>query len=195
MSDSTSQDDSHAPAAASMTSGQVHWRTSRLLEVPPVLLVTECDPLNFRKAMASFIDGRHANDALYRSILAIRREFGLEPHPYVVALPQHGLELPIDLQAISDEPDHFVGIVSPPRSINEAPFLLPQFGDEKADQVLTRRRSYAIQVLKDMSRGGPAISIKDIGDRDSRFMHTFTDGVYHHSYHYVAAYVPEAGDK
>lgn len=195
MSDISSHDDTDPSSGASLTSDQVHWRTNRLLETPPVLLVTESDPLCFRKAMASFIDGRHVNDALYRSILAIRREFHLEPHPYVVAFPHHGVELPIDLREISDEPDRLVGIVSIPRSTNEVPFLLTQLDDDIPDHELIRRREYAIQILKDMSRTGPEISVRDIGDRDNRFMHTFSNGVYHHSYRYVAAYVPEAGDK
>jgi hypothetical protein len=174
-----------------MTSGQVHWRTSRLLEVPPVLLVTEGDPMNLRMALASFIDGSRANELLSRSVLAIRQEYDLAPHAYVVALPQFGLELPIDLRAISDEPDHLVGIVSPPRSISDTPFLLSQLDEGIAGKELRQRRSYAIQTLKDMSRNGPAISVTDIGDRDNLFVHTFTNGVYHHSYHYLAAHLPD----
>ena len=176
-----------------MTWDQVHWRTNQLLEVPPVLLVTECDPIEFRKRMADFVDGRHVNDALYRGVLAIRREFDLEPYPYVIALPAHGAEIPVDLQAISDEDSQFVGIVSLPRSIHEPPFLLTQFHSKLADLVNTQRREQAIGLLKDLSRDSSEITVSDIGDRDDRFFHSFVDGVYRHSYRYVAAHIPELG--
>ena len=193
VSESKLHDDPLIPPAVSVTWDQVHWRTNQLLEVPPVLLVTECDPLEFRKAMARFIDGRHVNDALYRAVLAIRREFDLDPYPYVVALPEHAAEMPVDVRAVSGEESQLVGIVSLPRSIHEPPFLLPQPNADVADVAHIRRREYAIQLLKDLSRDGSEISINDIGDRDDRFLHSFVDGMYRHSYRYVAAYVPEVG--
>ncbi|MBU8912864.1 MAG: hypothetical protein KOO61_02500 [Spirochaetales bacterium] len=194
MAEGKLHDDSLIPPAVSMTWDQVHWRTNQLFEVPPVLLVTECDPLEFRKTMACFIDGRHVNDALYRGVLAIRREFGLEPYPYVVALPEHAAEIPVDVRAVSGEESQLVGILSLPRSIREPPFLLPQLNIDAADLAHIRRREHAIQLLKDMSRDGSEISINDIGDRDDRFLHSFIDGMYRHSYRYVAAYVPEVGE-
>ena len=48
-------------------------------------------------------------------------------------------------------------------------------------------------ILKDLSQDGSEISINDIGDRDDRFLHSFVDGMYRHSYRYAAAYVPEVG--
>ncbi|MCK4514905.1 MAG: hypothetical protein KAU31_06585 [Spirochaetaceae bacterium] len=173
MADSKLQDASFPPSTPLITWDQVHWRTNQLLDVPPVLLVTECDPFEFRKAMARFIDGRHVNDALYRGVLAIRRESDLEPHPYVVAVPEHAAEIPVDLRAISEEE--------------------PQLDADLADHVHTCRREQAIQLLREMSRDGSEISISDIGDHDDRFFHSFVDGVYRHRYRYVATHVPEVG--
>ncbi|MEE8440650.1 MAG: hypothetical protein V3S41_02930, partial [Spirochaetia bacterium] len=166
------QNDSLIPPVPAMTWDQVHWRTNQLLDVPPVLLVTECDLFEFRKAMAGFIDGRHVNDALYRGVLAIRREFDLEPYPYVIVLPEHSVEIPVDLRAVSGEESQLVGIVLLPRSIHEPPFLLTQLNIDVADLAHTRRREYAIQLLKEMSKDGSEISINDIGGCDDRFFHS-----------------------
>ena len=174
-----------------MTWDQIHWRTNELLDVPPGLLVTERDPFEYRKETARFIDGRHVNDALYRGVLAIRREFALEPYPYVIAFPEHAVEIPVDLRTISGEESQLVGILSLPRSIHEPPFLLTQFEGKMADLAQTRRREHSIRQLKDLSRDGSEVLLNDIGDRDDRFLHSFVDGVYRHSYRYVAVFVPE----
>lgn len=47
---------------AGLSSHEVHWRYNALLDVPPVFLVTKTDPMDFRMAMAGFVDGRNVND-------------------------------------------------------------------------------------------------------------------------------------
>jgi len=170
---------------------QIHWRTSELLDVPPVLLVTECDPLEFRKAMAAFIDGRYVNDALYRGVQSIRRDYELEPFPYVIAFPQHGVEIPFDLRPIVDEATKLVGVLSLPRSIHEPPFVLTQLEPKLAEHVHTSRREQAIELLKTMSRDSSEFILSDVIDRDDRFVHSFLDGQYRHSYRYVTAELSE----
>lgn len=170
---------------------QLHWRTSELLDVPPVLLVTECNPLEFRKSMAAFIDGRHVNDALYRAVQAIRRDYELEPFAYVVAFPQYALEFPVDLRPILEEETKLAGIVGMPRSIHEPPFVLTQLEAKLAEQVHGLRREHAIDLLKNMSRDSSEFILNDMSDRDDRFVHSFVDGQYRHSYRYVAADLSE----
>lgn len=181
----------HYLTAQPVTWNQIHWRTSELLDVPPVLLVTECDPLEFRKVMATFIDGRHVNDALYRAVQAIRRDHSLEPFPYVVAFPEHAVEIPIDLRPVLDEPTQLAGIVMQPRSIHEPPFQLAQLDPKLAGTLHTSRREHAIEILKSLSRDSSEVVVSDMGDRDELFLHWFVGGSYRHSYRYVAAQLPE----
>ena len=105
--------------AEPLTWTQIHWRGNDILDVPPILLVTEMSVLQFRQAMARYMDGRHVNDALYRAVLAIRSEHELEPYPYVVGFPAVAFELPIDVREIADDPNRFVGLVKMPRGIRE----------------------------------------------------------------------------
>jgi hypothetical protein len=141
--------------------------------------------------MAAFIDGRHVNDALYRAVQGIRREFELEPFPYVVALPHHAVEFPIDLRPIMDEETKLVGVVSLPRSIHEPPFVLTQLDPKLAEHVHTSRREQAIELLKTMSKDSSEFMLNDVSDRDDRFVHSFVDGQYRHSYRYVVTELSE----
>ena len=156
-----------------------------------MLLVTESNPLDFRKAMAAFIDGRHVNDALYRAVQGIRRDYELEPFPYVVAFPAHAVEFPIDLRPVMDEESQLVGIVTPPRSIHEPPFTLTQLDPKLAQAVHSARREHAIELLKSLSRDSSELILNDMGDHDDRFVHSFVDGQYWHSYRYIAADLSE----
>lgn len=174
-----------------VTWAQIHWRGNDLLDVPPVLLVTELAVLQFRQAMARYIDGRYSNDVLYRAVLAIRREFNLEPHPYVVAFPFVALEIPIDIRAIADEPDQLVGLVKMPRGIREPAFDVDDLDEALANHVRVSQRSKSVQLLKSITEDGSEIGLNDSCEADGSFRHVFRDGTYEHSYRYVASMIPE----
>jgi len=169
----------------------LHWRTNDLLEVPPVLLVTEFTTAEIRMRLAEFVDGRHVNDVLYRAVMALRKEHALEPSAYVVAFPQESLEVPIDLRQIAGEPARLAGIVKRPRSMRDVPFDLAQLKGEIADHIRNVSRSEAIQILKHLSSDGQEYDILDSCDSDHRFGHTFHAGTYLHRYRYVASLLPE----
>ena len=184
----------------SLTSDQVHWRTNPLIEVPPVRLVTEMDPVALRTMLARFIDGRHINDVLYRAVLAIRKEYDLEPYPYVIAIRSGGVELPVDLMDVSDEPGQFVGVVLEPRSVHVPPFALPESIAERAHQASPGavdgggpHREQVFRLLKELSEEGEPVVIQDLCGHGERFVHQFADGCYHHSHRSIATTVPELG--
>lgn len=177
--------------SAPITWTQIHWRGNDLLEVPPVLLVTEIAVLQFRKVMARYMDGRHVNDALYRAVLAIRSEYELEPHPYVVGFPSLALELPIDIRAIADESDRFVGLVKMPRGIREPAFDVDDLDEALANHIRISQRSQSVQLLKTLTEDGSEIELNDSCETDGGFRHLFRDGSYEHSYRYVASMIPE----
>ena len=172
-----------------MTANQIHWNTSELLEVPPVRLVTELDPSRLRQLLAAFVDGRQVTEVLQRSVHAIRANFATEPHAYVVVFPDHRLEVPIDLRAISDEPGSYAGIVKEPRSTNELVFDLAEVQGTVADQMVGMPREYTISAMKSLSELGDTFLLHDICDSSDRFAHVFDDGAYHHSYRYVSAHL------
>lgn len=189
-----------SPPRVSLTSDQVHWRSNPLLEVPPVRLVTEMDPVALRTMLARYIDGRHINDVLYRAVLAIRKEYDLEPYPYVIAIRSGSVELPVDLMDVSDEPGQLVGVVLEPRSVHVAPFVLPESIAERlcpasqgaADEAGPHREQ-ALGLLKELSREGEPVVITDLCGHGERFFHQFADGCYHHSHRFIATTVPELG--
>jgi hypothetical protein len=177
----------HVLTAQPVSWNHIHWRTSPLCEIPPVHIVTECNPLEFRKELARYIDGRLAQAALTEVVEAIRREYLLEPFPYVVSFPDDGFEIPVDLRPIAEEESELAAIVTLPRSMSEAPFDLAQLNARLAEQLHTSRREEAIEALKQLSRDTSEVVVSDIGDRDDRFIHFFIEGVYRHSYRYLAA--------
>jgi hypothetical protein len=181
------------PPVAEVTSDQVHWRFHELIEVPPVLLISRVEPVTFRMAMARHVDGRHVNDALYRAVQAIRREFSLEPYPYVVGFPGQSAEILIDLRIIADLDDQLAGIVSMPRSLHDLPFDPGVVSPELREHVAGIAREPVIQQLKDLSRSGDDLVLPDSADHDGRYTHCFSRGLYRHSYRYVTVVVPEAG--
>ena len=176
---------------APVTLNHLHWHTNDLLEVPPVLLSTEMSNVGLRQALAAFIDGRHVNDALYRAVLAMRREFALQPFAYVVTFPHEGFEVPIDLRPIAGDPGRLAGIVREPRSVRDVPFDYAEIAGNLADQLATLGREEALQILKQMSADGQEFTISDRCSNDVRFSHHFIDGAYRHNYRYVASLLPE----
>jgi hypothetical protein len=176
--------------APAVTLNQIHWNTSDLLEVPPVTLVTEIEPSVLRQRLATFVDGRHANDVLYRAVVAMRSHFGLEPHAYVVVFPALRLELPVDLRPLSDQPENFVGIVKAPRGTSEEVFDLAELHGRVADELSGLPREAIISVLKEMSEDGQEFLIHDQCDPSDRFAHTFASGKYWHNYRYIASELP-----
>ncbi len=180
--------DARAPA---VTLDQIHWNTSDLLEVPPVMLVTELEPSELRQRLAIFVDGRHVNDVLYRAVVAMRARYGLEPYAYVVVFPAFRVEIPIDLRPLSDQPDSFVGIVKAPRSTSEEVFDLAELHGRVADELSALPREAIIGVLKEMSEDGQEFMIHDQCDPSDRFAHTFAEGKYWHNYRYIASELPE----
>jgi hypothetical protein len=177
-----------------VTLNQIHWNTTDLLEVPPVLLVTEIEQSVFRQRLATFVDGRHVNSVLYRSVAAIRSHFALEPYAYVVVFPAHRLELPIDLRALSDKPHHFVGIVKTPRGTSDEVFDLAELHGRVADELAGLPREAVIGTLKELSEDGQEFLIHDRCDPSDRFAHTFREGQYWHNYRYIASELPEVGE-
>lgn len=169
----------------------IHHRTHDLLEVPPVLLVTEVEPIAFRQRMAHFVDGRHVNDVLYRAILAIRRHHCLTPHAYVVAFPSERFELPIEIHPITGEATRLVAFVKTARSVDELPFELAELDVALANHLRHLSREQAITLLKSFTEDGTRVDLTDVCDSDLRFVHSFHDGVYLHSYRYVAATISE----
>lgn len=183
---------SSLPEPTGVTFNQVHWNASHLLEVPPVYVVTEYEPVRMRQQLAGFVDGRHVNDALYRAIVAIRREFSLEPYAYVVVYPQEGLEIPIDLRVVTDRPDRLVAFVKEPRGTREVVFDFAQLQGRLADGVSGLSREEAVATLKQLSSDGQEFVVADRCCADERFAHVFENGVYRHNYRYVASMLPEA---
>jgi hypothetical protein len=182
---------SDLPEPAPVTWNHLHWHTNDLLEVPPVLLTTELSAMRMRQALAGFIDGRHVNDALYRAVLAMRREYSLQPYAYVVAFPEEGFEIPIDLRLIQEDQARLAGIVKEPRGVRDVPFEYVELEGRIADHLRGVSREEAIQVLKQMSSDGQEFSISDTCSHDTRFAHHFADGSYRHNYRYVATLLPE----
>lgn len=176
-----------------VTTNQVHWNATQLLDVPPVLLVTEYEPLRIRQLLATFVDGRHVNDALYRAVIAIRNEYELEPHAYVVVFPQAGFELPIDLRGVSDDQTRLAGFVKEPRGTREVVFDYPELQGPVADQLSGVSREVAVSAVKQLSADGQEFTLSDRCCADERFAHVFSDGTYHHNYRYVATMIPEIG--
>ena len=174
-----------------VTMNQVHWNATDLLEVPPVLLVTEYEPLRIRQMIATFIDGRHVNDALYRAVVAIRREHRLTPHAYVVAFPQEGFEIPIDLRPVTDGPARLAGFVKEPRGLREVVFDYAELEGSLADQLRHLSRGEAVAVMKQLSSDGQEFTLSDRCAHDERFAHTFVNGAYRHNYRYVSSMLPE----
>ncbi len=174
-----------------VTMNQVHWHATDLLDVPPVLLVTEYEPVRIRQMIATYIDGRHVNDALYRAVLAIRRDHGLEPHAYVVAFPREGFEVPIDVRPITDEPSRLAGFVKEPRGQREVVFDYAELEGSLADELRTLSREEAVSVMRHLSSDGQVFKLSDRCAHDERFAHTFINGVYRHNYHYVSSLLPE----
>lgn len=170
-----------------ITMNQLHWRASDLLEVPPVLLVTEYEPVRLRQQLAAFVDGRDVNDALYHAVLAIKREYELEPHAYVVVFPQDGFEIPVDLREITDESSRLAGFLYPPRGSREVVFDYTQLDGGLADQLRTFSRDEALASMKQLSADGQEFTLYDRCTNDERFAHRFEDGTYRHNYRYVAA--------
>ncbi|MFW5742038.1 MAG: hypothetical protein ACOC3H_01960 [bacterium] len=177
----------HTLETPGVTMNQIHWRTSELLEVPPVLVVTEYEPVALRRRFAALIDGSRTNDALHRTILAIDREFKLEPHAYVVVLPEFGVEIPIDLRDITDDATRLAAIVYEPRATREVIFEYTQLEGVIADQLASLSRDEAVAAMKRLSADGQEFTLFDRCVHDERFAHTFEDGVYRHNYRYVSA--------
>ena len=182
---------SHSPETPPVSTNHVHFHATRLLDVPPVQLVTEYEPSRIRQRIALHIDGRVINDALYRAVIAIRREFDLEPHAYVVVFPQEGFEIPIDLRAISDDPARLVGFVKEPRGTREVVFDFTQLEGKLADSLAGASRDQSIAVMKQLSSDGQEFTLDDRCSHDERFAHRFEDGAYQHNYRYVATMLPE----
>lgn len=174
-----------------VTTNQVHWSATDLLDVPPVLLVTEYEPVRIRQLIATYIDGRHINDALYRAVIALRREYALEPHAYVVVFPHEGFEIPIDLRDVTDDPSRLVGFVKEPRGIGEVVFDYAELEGALADRLRSFSREDAVAIMKHMSADGQAFTVSDRCAHDERFAHTFVNGSYHHNYRYVSSLLPE----
>lgn len=174
-----------------VTLNQVHWHASQLLDVPPVSVVTEYEPIRLRQQLAGYVDGRHVNDALYRSIVAIRREFELQPYAYVVVFPQEAFEIPIDLRAVTDHPERLVAFVKEPRGTREVVFDFAQLQGKLADGVSALSRDEAVATLKRLSADGQEFVVSDRCCDDERFAHVFEDGSYRHNYRYVATLLPE----
>lgn len=173
-----------------VTTNEIHWSTSDLLDVPPVRLVTELDPMELRQRLAAFVDGRHVNDLLYRSVVAIRSSYGGQPGAYVVVFPDQRLELPIDLREVSDEPGRLIGIVKDPRATYEMIFDLAELQGVLADQMAGMPREAAIGAMKSLSETAQSFTVHDRCDHDERFAHEFSDGTYHHNYRYVSSRLP-----
>lgn len=175
-----------------VTINHVHWHATVLLDVPPVQLATEYEPSRIRQRIATYIDGRLINDALYRAVIAIRHEFGLEPYAYVVVFPQEGFEIPIDLRAISDDPARLVGFVKEPRGMREVVFDYAQLDGKVADSLAGASRDQSLSVMKQLSSDGQEFTLDDRCSHDERFAHRFEDGAYYHNFRYVATRLPEA---
>ena len=183
--------ETHDLETPAVSLNQVHWHTSELLDVPPGLLVTEYEPGRIRQLLATFIDGRHVNDALYRAVAAIRREYELEPHAYIVVFPEEGFEIPIDLRDISDGAGGLAGFVKEPRGAREVVFDFASLQGGLADHLSNVSRDEAIAIMKKMSADGQEFTLPDRCSHDERFAHSFDDGVYRHNYRYVASMLPE----
>lgn len=179
------------PPPEPVTVNQIHWRATTLLAVPPVELVSEIAPMDLRKLFARYIDGRHVNDALYRGVQAIRREFRLQPNAYVVLFPNLQLEIPLDLREVSDDPGRFAGFIYEPRATTEVPFDYAEINPRLADAIARRSREEAISAIKELSADGQEFTLSDSCAQHPAFSHHFEDGRYWHGYHYVAATVPE----
>ena len=174
-----------------VTTNHVHWSSTRLLEVPPVLLVTEYEPVRIREDLATFLDGRHVNDALSQAVTAIRKEYELEPHAYVVVFPHEALEIPIDLRRDLGR------LVAPCRASSRSLAVpqkscssTPSFAGPSRTQLVSVSREEAINGLKQLSSDGQEFLLSDRCCGDERFAHQFNDGRYHHNYRYVAAELP-----
>lgn len=166
---------------------QVHRHATELLDVPPVLLVTEYEPVRIRQELAAYLDGRRVNDALSQAVMAIRNEYELGPHAYVVVFPEEGLEIPIDLREISDDSSRLAGFVKEPRGTTEVIFEYTELRGTIADQLTSVSREEAITGLKELSSDGQEFLLSDSCCDDERFAHQFSDGRYHHNYRYIAA--------
>jgi hypothetical protein len=170
-----------------VTINQVHWRSTDLIEVSPVLLVSEFEPVQIRSLMARYIDGRQVNDALRAAIQALRADDGWEPGAYVVVFPDSGLEIPIDLRSISDREGQYAGFVLEPRGSSEVAFDCAGLTGKLADRLCNGPRDEAVAAMKAMSADGQAFVLADHSSHDEAFAHHFEDGRYWHAYHYVAA--------
>jgi len=181
------QHSSHELIPPGVTTNQVHWHTTDLLEVASVLLVSEYEPVRIRQLMANHLDGRQVNDAFTRAVLAIRDVHELEPYAYVVVFPDEGFELPIDLRPITDDASRLAGFVKEPRGSSDVVFDCAQLQGVLADQLCAMPRSQAVSALKTLSSDGQEFLLHDRCSPDARFAHVFIDGAYHHNYRYVAA--------
>lgn len=164
------------------------WQCADLLEVPPVEVVTHEPVIAYRQNVARFIDGRHVNDAIYRAVLALRREFGLESGPYVVVFPQYRFEIPLDLRPIDGE-GGLAAVAYLPRSTTRTSVDLTSLEQELAGELRRLPRDAVIQRLKTFDPDG-TIELPDICG-SAVFVHRFAGRAYRHSYRYVAAGIPE----
>ena len=169
---------------------QVHWRTTDLMDIPPVLLVSEFETVQIRSLIARYIDGRLVNDALKAAVHAISSDDGWEPGAYVVVFPESGLEIPIDLRRISDREQQYAGYVLEPRGSSEVAFDCAELQGKLADRFCSGPRDEAVAAMKAMSADGQAFVLLDHCTHDEAFAHHFEDGQYWHAYRYVAAALP-----
>ncbi|TVQ28218.1 MAG: hypothetical protein EA382_02245 [Spirochaetaceae bacterium] len=165
--------------------------TTDLLSMPPVSIVTELGTDQLRALIATFVDRRHTNDVLYRSITAIRTQYALAPGAYVVEFPRERFELPVDLREIDDRPGLFVALVKTPRGVDEVTFDLAEVAGPLADHLRTLSREDALRAMREMSGDGQEFLLHDRCDPDDRFAHRFEDGVYSHTYRIATAALPE----
>ena len=184
---------SHAFPSAPVTSDQVDRRTSDLLEVPPIRLVSEFSPDQVRARLGLFLDEAHINDALSRAAQAIGEDSGFAAGAYVVVFPDLAMEIPIEVREISDAPGTHAGFVYEPRSANEIVFDLTELYDDLADNLANSPRAEAISTMKDLSADGQEFALTDECCDSGAFMHLFEDGEYSHSYRHVSAAPPQAG--
>ncbi len=173
---------------ASIKRAYLDWRCQDLLRVPPVDVMSYEGEIPFRQLAARFIDGRHVNDALFRAVVAIRREYSLAPGPYVVTYPNQGFEIPIDLRAVEGE-DVLAAIAYPPRSITGSPIDFSQLAEPMAARLRQMSRDEVVQALKEHAADGELELADACGG--AAFFHHFCGGTYRHSYRYVATGVPE----
>lgn len=164
------------------------WRCGDLLKVPPVEVVAHGEAIPFRQLLAQYIDGRHVNDALYRAVLAIRREYSLEPGSYVVVFVTQRFELPIDLRVLVDAPG-LVAIAYTPRRVGDLPVCLSSVDDELANRLRGRPRDEVIALLREVGAASPI----DLPDRcgGECFRHRFSADGYERTFRYVSTGIPE----